>query len=237
MSVFIKEKKYRCVRKATVLDPKVLAPKLKESDVSEIWASHKATPLEALTFPFSVKGHMTFSIIGNENQGVIGMFGVAPSDHKDWGIAWLLTSDELYEHREQFLEECPKWIQKMHTKYNYLYNHVHTSNKQSMAWMRVLGFKAVVSGAWGALGHTFTLMCRPVDYIEKNLKHARASKAGKNIYCPHCNYPNKVYHFSWAAIQCQHCMDMIDKDYWKTRDKPMGRYLIKEFLLDMIDKS
>ena len=86
MSVFIKEKKYRCVRKATVLDPKVLAPKLRESDVSEIWASHKATPLQALTFPFSVKGHMTFSIIGNENQGVIGMFGLEEIAPELWVV-------------------------------------------------------------------------------------------------------------------------------------------------------
>jgi len=235
MSVFIKEKKYRCVREATVLDPKVLAPKLRESDVSEVWASHKVTPLEALTYSFSVKEHMTFSIIGNEDQGVIGMFGVVPSYHKDWGIAWLLTSDELYEHRKQFLDECPKWIQKMETKYNYLYNHVHTCNKQSMAWMRGLGFKVIVSGAWGALGHTFSLMCKSAPYIERDLKHARAGRKGKEIYCPECNFRNKVYHFAWTALECQHCKEMIAKESWTIRDKPMGKHLITKFLVDMIE--
>jgi hypothetical protein len=234
MSVFIKEKKYRCVRKATVLDPKVLAPKLRESDVSEVWASHKATPLEALTFPFSIKGHMTFSIIGNEDQGVIGMFGVVPTDNKGWGIAWLLTSDELYEHRKQFLDECPKWVEEMETNYSYLYNHVHTSNKQSMAWMRALGFKTIHAYAYGELGHTFALMCKAKEYtVKKFNRYSKAPKVGKDIYCPHCNFRNTVYHLSWVALECQHCQDMVGKKFWTYREPAMSNKKIKKYLLDI----
>ena len=53
-------------------------------------------------------------------------------------------------------------------------------------------------------------------HIMKNVnKHTRAGKNGKTIYCPECNAPNKVYHFSWSALGCQHCSSMIDKYEWK----------------------
>jgi len=45
-------------------------------------------------------------------------------------------------------------------------------------------------------------------------KHTRAGKNGKTIYCPECNAPNKVYHFSWSAITCGGCTQMIDKYYF-----------------------
>ena len=33
-------------------------------------------------------------------------------------------------------------------------------------------------------------------------KHTRAGNDGKLIYCPHCNFPQRVYHFAWAGILC-----------------------------------
>ena len=53
------------------------------------------SPLQALLHPFKELNHKTYSIIGTEQEGVIGMFGVVPSDNKDYGIAWLLSSPEL----------------------------------------------------------------------------------------------------------------------------------------------
>ena len=47
-------------------------------------------------------------------------------------------------------------------------------------------------------------------------KYTRASKThGKTIVCPHCNQGNFVFHFSWSALGCQHCNNMIDKYEWK----------------------
>tara|TARA_R110000850_G_scaffold33972_4_gene92134 strand:+ start:106 stop:393 length:288 start_codon:yes stop_codon:yes gene_type:complete len=42
-------------------------------------------------------------------------------------------------------------------------------------------------------------------------KHTRAGQQGKTIYCSKCNSKNKVYHFSWSALTCGGCNDMIDK--------------------------
>jgi ribosomal protein S27E len=53
---------------------------------------------------------------------------------------------------------------------------------------------------------------------EKELKvgkRTRASKYdGRLIHCPKCDMPTKVYHFSWSAITCWKCKDMIDKEEW-----------------------
>ena len=46
-------------------------------------------------------------------------------------------------------------------------------------------------------------------------KHTRAGYLGKQITCPQCNTNSQVYHFSWSALGCQHCHNMIDKYDWK----------------------
>ena len=43
-------------------------------------------------------------------------------------------------------------------------------------------------------------------------RYTRASKMGKNIFCPLCNHANKVYHFCWSAITCQECKEIINKN-------------------------
>ena len=99
------------VRLAKSDDAHELAPKMREADLNEIKASHNASPLQALLHPFKELNHKTYSIIGTEQEGVIGMFGVVPSDTKQYGVAWLLSSPELLNHTLQFLRECPKWIE------------------------------------------------------------------------------------------------------------------------------
>ena len=52
-------------------------------------------------------------------------------------------------------------------------------------------------------------------------KYTRASQYGKEIYCPKCNYKNKVYHFSWSAITCSDCKQMVDKYNWLLEPKKL----------------
>ena len=37
---------------------------------------------------------------------------------------------------------------------------------------------------------------------------------GKAIYCPKCDESNRVYHFTWSAITCGGCKEMVDKTEW-----------------------
>jgi len=46
--------------------------------------------------------------------------------------------------------------------------------------------------------------------------HTRAKKAGTLLRCPKCDSSkdNRVFHFSWAAITCQNCQEVVDKYDW-----------------------
>jgi ribosomal protein S27E len=55
--------------------------------------------------------------------------------------------------------------------------------------------------------------------MKKVNKHTRAGKNGKRIFCPECNKPTKVYHFSWSAITCSSCSQMINKLDWLLKER------------------
>ena len=51
--------------------------------------------------------------------------------------------------------------------------------------------------------------------MEKVTRYTRANKYdGKAIYCPKCDESNRVYHFTWSAITCGGCKEMVDKTEW-----------------------
>ena len=45
-------------------------------------------------------------------------------------------------------------------------------------------------------------------------RYTRAGVDGKAITCPKCNQSVVVYHFSWFAIKCWHCGEMVNKTDW-----------------------
>lgn len=50
--------------------------------------------------------------------------------------------------------------------------------------------------------------------MNKVTKYTRAARKGKFIYCPHCGAEARVFHFSWCAITCNSCNQMVDKLEW-----------------------
>ena len=55
--------------------------------------------------------------------------------------------------------------------------------------------------------------------MKKVNKHTRAGKRGKRIFYPECNKPPKVYHFSWSALTCGTCEQMINKNEWNLGER------------------
>ena len=55
--------------------------------------------------------------------------------------------------------------------------------------------------------------------MKKVTKYTRAGREGRTIYCPECNAPNKVYHFSWSALTCGGCKQMIGKYYFSIKPR------------------
>jgi len=130
------------VRPAILADAIQLAPKMRIADREEIRASNGSSPLEALVIPFTYKKSRSYTIIGTVNEGVIGMFGVAPTKDPEYGIAWLLSSEDLFKHTKQFIKECPYWVSQMSEGYTYIYNWVDRRNWKSLKWLQFLGFEA-----------------------------------------------------------------------------------------------
>ena len=51
--------------------------------------------------------------------------------------------------------------------------------------------------------------------MAKVTRYTRAKLVyGKAIYCPKCDESNRVYHFTWSAITCGGCKEMVDKTEW-----------------------
>jgi len=130
------------VRPAILADALQLAPKVRIADREEIRASNGSSPLEALVIPFTYKKGRSYTIIGTAKEGVIGMFGVAPTKDPEYGIAWLLSSEDLFKHTKQFIKECPYWVSQMSEGYTYIYNWVDRRNWKSLKWLQFLGFEA-----------------------------------------------------------------------------------------------
>ena len=130
------------VRPAILADAIQLAPKMRIADREEIRASNGSSPLEALVIPFTYKKSRSYTIIGTAKEGVIGMFGVAPTKDPEYGIAWLLSSEDLFKHTKQFIIECPYWVSQMIKGYTYIYNWVDRRNWKSLKWLQFLGFEA-----------------------------------------------------------------------------------------------
>ena len=150
------------VRLATPEDAHRLAPKVRKADIDEIKASNNITPLGGLLYPFTKLRHKTFSILGTKEEGVIGMFGVIPCETKDFGIAWLLSSDELINHTIQFLRECPKWVEEMGQDYKYLYNYIDERNIVAIKWLEFLKFKHIETLPYGYEKRKFKLMLKEI---------------------------------------------------------------------------
>ena len=150
------------VRKAELKDALELAPKIRKGDRQEIMASDGASQLEALVIPFTQQGKI-YSIIGTKSEGVIGMFCSNPSKEKGYGVVWLLSSETLFKHTKQFIQECPKWINDMSKGYEYVYNFVDERNWKSLKWLQFLGFEPKKKiGDFGIGKMPFLLMMKEV---------------------------------------------------------------------------
>tara|TARA_B110000503_G_scaffold17003_1_gene24518 strand:+ start:3231 stop:3710 length:480 start_codon:yes stop_codon:yes gene_type:complete len=152
------------VRPAILKDALELAPKIRKSDREEIRASNNSSPLKALVSAFTIDKHRTYSVIRTEDNAVIGMFGSVPCAEPDYGVAWMLSSEDLFKHTKQFIKECPHWINEMGVGYKYLYNFVDKRNWKSLKWLQYLKFEPKTEiGDYGFEKIPFLLMMKEMN--------------------------------------------------------------------------
>jgi|TARA_Y100000310_G_scaffold239947_1_gene243748 hypothetical protein len=126
------------IRQSRQEDILPIAHRMREADVKEIWASHRATPYKALVTGFKAEGNC-WTILGDGiPEGMIGV--TRKSLLSNNGIAWLLGTDVLSQEKRQFVELTKKLFDDAVEGFDYLENYISVDNRLSLRWLQALGF-------------------------------------------------------------------------------------------------
>lgn len=130
-----------------------LAPRMREADRLEIWASSHALPHDGLVAAVS-RSREKWAV--EKNGRCICLFGVVPMNLLTGvGSPWLLGSEDLHVIKIPFLRHSRPIIESMLERYEILSNHVHISNTLSLAWLAWLKFTIAPPRPYGVEGLLF----------------------------------------------------------------------------------
>ena len=130
--------KYQLVR-ATMEHTLELAPRMREADVREVWATGHLTPLASLQGSLHISVDAGTAIVDGE---IMCMYGVgATSLLADLGFPWMLGSDIMEEHARFYLRRARSWIAWAQGRFPVLRNHVDVRNESSIVWLKWMGFE------------------------------------------------------------------------------------------------
>lgn len=138
------------VRDSSPTDIAYLRNELKHSDVEEIWASHHLLPYDALLQGF--ENSLECLTVTHDGRP-LAMFGVV--DAKDMpgsGIIWLLSTEELFKIRLEFLRHSSSFVNFMfhrHPEYKVLFNFVDARNVISVKWLGRIGARVADAVPFG----------------------------------------------------------------------------------------
>lgn len=145
------------VRRSKSSDVNRLAPRLRKSDVEEIWASNHIKPYEALREGLDSS---LFCLSVEDRGEVVCMFGINPlSVVGDKAVVWMLASDGLDKIKIKFLKHSKEFVNMMLSFYPYLFNYVDARNAKSIEWLKFCGAKieeAKPFGVENSLFHYFS---------------------------------------------------------------------------------
>ena len=148
------------VRLSMPEDVRLLAPRLCAADVQELQASSGSTPEAALT---SGLNSPDACLTGTKETGEpILMFGTVPHPRDpSVGLVWLLSSEEVLNHRTDFLRKSRHYMDVFARKYPILMNFTDCRNTVHHRWLRWCGFAFLktVTGL-GTGGHPFYKVAR-----------------------------------------------------------------------------
>jgi len=128
------------VNKATMDDCLELAPKMRKSDIQEIWSAGRYTPSKALVESIEASGIHAYTL--RLDGETVGIFGVVPYS-EDIGVVWLMGADNMTTYKKGFYRVSQKYLKKFLKMYNKVFNYVDERNKSSSKWLESLGFKSL----------------------------------------------------------------------------------------------
>ena len=149
------------IRPATEDDARDLAPRMREADAAEVWASGRKTPKAALLSSVRLSSHAWAGLVDGE---IVAMWGVCPASMLSRvGVPWMLASDALVAHQKAFLRRNAQYVAFMLSCYTRLTNWVDARNTTSIHWLRWLGFTIQPAEPHGALKMPFHRFERCAD--------------------------------------------------------------------------
>ena len=125
-----------------------LATHLRQADIDEIWASHRATPLEALQRSVGRSEGSCWSV---ERPGrVLALFGCSVvSLIGNSGTPWMLGSDEIAQIKVTFLRYSRRIVSAFMERFDYLENWIDARNTLHLEWARWVGFRVDPPAPYG----------------------------------------------------------------------------------------
>lgn len=132
---------------------KTMAPIVREADRQEVWASSQKEPEEALVESFNLATNAWTMKHGDD---IVCIFGITPiSLLDDQMIVWLLSSVHVEKYSMPFLRACRSFLKVLMAKYNSMENFVDARYKESVRWLKWLGFDVSEPEPFGKLNMPF----------------------------------------------------------------------------------
>ena len=130
-----------------------MAPKMRESDAAEVWASGGHTPHDALIASVQWSAQ-AYAAQFNGDLGAI--FGVGPASFlSNVGIPWLLGTPVLHQYPSAFHKASRGFLAAWLDEYASLEQMVDSRNEKSLRWLSRLGFTVEAPTLWGYEGRPF----------------------------------------------------------------------------------
>lgn len=132
------------IRPASRVHATQLAPRLRASDILEVFRASGMNPLDALLDSLEVSDEdMCWTALLHGHP--VAMFGVNElvpddGDGNSIGGIWLLASPAIYTNIFDFHRKAVEYVDTMHERYKYLTNFIDVDNLPTMRWLPRLGF-------------------------------------------------------------------------------------------------
>lgn len=140
------------VREATLADAEYLAPRLRDEDIAEIYASSGRFALDAITRGLQAGP----AWVAEDLLGPIGIYGACPTLDPSVGSPWMLATPRLLKHQRQFVKDCPDAVARLQAPFRKMENMVDARNHVHVKWLAWCGFEFVqLVPRWGFQGLPF----------------------------------------------------------------------------------
>lgn len=124
----------------------------RDMDLLEMREAMKMSPQDQVDLSWEKSKKMRWTVwYGDQVACILGCVGV---DGK-FGVPWLLGTELSKKVKRAFLKEIKDCLGTMIKEYKFLINYVHPKNKQSIRWLKWLGFTVTSPIPFGDFGNLF----------------------------------------------------------------------------------